>query len=357
MSAAVRLTPLASATPELLAAWERLAERSSQDNPFAEPAFAVPMARVLPLGSTVALLHVHQAGELLLALPVRPVRRLGRVPLPALAGWDSDYAFLGVPLLAAGAEVRAWRSCLLGLGRTPGMLLPLHPTQGSAWDALSAAAAELGMPLRVLAHGPRAAVHRRPDNDYLDGRLSGSSRKELRRLRRRLAERCGGEVVVVDRSGSHEGLATFLTLERSGWKGRAGTALGDRAGHAELMHDLLDAWGERLQLLVLEAGGRPVAAQLNLLAGRTLYAFKIGYDEQLATFSPGLQLMLDAMASFHDDPRVDLLDSCATPGHDMAERLFPDRRALGTVHVARNRLGRTSAWAYSRLSQRSISTP
>lgn len=345
--AELRLRPLAHLHPSVVAAWERLAGRSSQDCPFSEPALAQAAARLLELGQTAQLLSVEQHGELLLALPVRRIHRWGPLPLLALAGWDHDYAFLGAPLLAPGQELRAWRTVLRGLRRRHAgtLLLPRHPLDGPGHAALAQAAREQGTAAVVLDGYERAVVHRRPHEDYLDGRLSATSRKGLRRHRRRLEESLG-PTEVVDRSGTRTGLDVFLQLERSGWKGRSGTAIAARPAHAEMLQTVLRDWQQRMHILVLEAGGVPVAAQLNLQSGASLFACKIAYDEQYARFSPGLQLELEALSAFHHDARLSLLDSCTEPGHAMSERLFPDRRALATLAVPLSTAGRAGLVGY-----------
>ncbi|MCW2776279.1 MAG: hypothetical protein JWN17_4, partial [Frankiales bacterium] len=292
------------------------------------------------------LLAAADDDGLLLALPVVQARRVAKVPVPALRGWDHDYAFLGAPLVAPGRAEQAWTAALRDLRtRTPVLVLPDLPADGPAAAGLDAAVGHLGLVSRDVSSHERAVVRRRPRPDYLEGRLRGAHLKNLRRLRRVLARTVGADVVTVDRSGDPEALEAFLALEASGWKGRAGTAMASRPGHADLLRAVLDDDPTRTSVLCLQAGGRVLAAQVGLRAGRTLSCFKIAYDEAFAACSPGLLLEVDALTAFHDDPDLDVMDSCAVAGHEMAERLFPDRLRLRTVAVGLTPLGRAAVAA------------
>ena len=107
-------------------------------------------------------------------------------------------------------------------------------------------------------------------------------------MRRRLQERVG-ELTVRDRSGERDAYEEFLALERSGWKGTAGTAMASDPGHAEFFRELCSAFADagRLQLLSLDGEQRTVAMKCNLIAGEVTYCFKIAFDEQLSQLSPG----------------------------------------------------------------------
>ena len=84
--------------------------------------------------------------------------------------------------------------------------------------ATAAASTSRSTAARLLApHGDRAG--------YLDHAIPHKKRKELRRLRKRLAD--AGTLTsttTADPSALTAALLDFLALEASGWKGRAGTA-------------------------------------------------------------------------------------------------------------------------------------
>jgi CelD/BcsL family acetyltransferase involved in cellulose biosynthesis len=163
--------------------------------------------------------------------------------------------------------------------------------------------------------------------------MSSKHRKNLRRQRRHLDTQLEGRLRRVDwgpqdmaRPAAAE---LFLRLEQAGWKGRTGTAMACSPADAAFFRLVVERFGQAalLQLWFLEASGTPVAAQCNLVSGDTVFHFKIAYDEDLAHYSPGVLLELEMIEEFHEDRRLNHIDSCASPG-SMYESLYPDSRAL-----------------------------
>ena len=125
-------------------------------------------------------------------------------------------------------------------------------------------------------------------------------------------------------------LGDFLTLEATGWKGRAGTAARD---HAEIRTFMETAVGKlagegKAQLARLFLDTRAIAAIIVLRSGDTAWCWKIAYDESRARASPGVQLLLHVTKTLLDDPRVARADSCATPDHPMIDHVWRERLAL-----------------------------
>jgi hypothetical protein len=156
-------------------------------------------------------------------------------------------------------------------------------------------------------------------------------------LRRRLAEL--GELeshVAADEPGVAEAAQAYLALERAGWKGRRGTAL---ALDAALRGFFLDATRRfagagACRIASLRLDGRPVAAAVALLSGSRAFYWKTAYDEAYARFSPGVLVTLDLGAALRDEGRLDLVDSCAVPGHAMIEGLWQARRDIEDVLIS-----------------------
>lgn len=323
----MRLIPLQSLSSQDLRAWDRLARRAIEPNPFFERSFLLAAARFLaPAG--VFLLVAEYDGGWYGCLPVVPKGFRGRPLL--LRGWQHPYSFLGTPLVDRDltrefAEELAREAG----GRRPGRLLVLRRcSEGPVLAAIEAAVAASPR-ARILARRreERAALERRPEPTYLD-EVSPHHRRELRRLRRRLGEELGAEVTVRERSDDPTAVDDFLRLEASGWKGSEGTAM-SASGDAELFRALCGEFANegRLQMLSLEAEGRIAAMKCNIKAGDVLFGFKIAFDDALRRFSPGIQLEVENVDVFHRRDEQ-TMDSCATPTNEMINRLWPDRRAI-----------------------------
>ncbi len=319
--------------PTLAAAWRRLAAEALEPNPFAAPALARAAADALPAAHADRLLVVCDGDRLVLALPVRPRRRYRRAPVRTLLACGHQHAFLDTPLVDPATDPVAAAACALQTAAGSGgwLMFERLPADGPVRAALDAAITRRGARTRVLTADARPMVHRRDEATYLEGRLSTQRRKALRKARRRLEAELG-PLSVRDLAG--DGVEPLLALERAGWKGRAGTALASVPGDERFFRAAMGAAAreQAVQGWVLEAGGRPVAALSAVIDGRGAFHLKTAYDETLARVSPGLQLEVAVLEAFHEDPRLDWIDSCAIEDGPSA-LLYPDRRRIEALLV------------------------
>jgi CelD/BcsL family acetyltransferase involved in cellulose biosynthesis len=340
-----------------LADWEDLSAHAAEPNIFYEPWMALPALDAYSGGRRLLFVFVFEErdGEAPLLcgfFPLEDRPHYRGVPLPVLRMWSYVHCFLGTPLLREGHE----RSTLAAFFRWLRQAAPAHAlfempqcaAEGPVHQALTAHLLESGS--RYLTRRWKRAVFspRAGSRDYLADALSGKKRKEVRRLERRLADHgpvtvdglgpwIGGEAAENGgRTAAGAWAEEFLELEAAGWKGSEGTALSCRPADREFFCRIVTeahARG-RLQALALRVGGRPVALKCNFLAGDGGFAFKIAYDEEYAQLSPGYLLEIETIRRLHAHPEIRWMDSCAVPGHPMAERLWTGRRALQTVLVA-----------------------
>ena len=171
---------------------------------------------------------------------------------------------------------------------------------------------------------------------YFEASLSGKKRKELRRQHTRLAEL--GELTFERRSDDHRlgrWIDDFLSLEHSGWKGSAGSALASHQTTSRLFREALSgaAARGRLERLTLSLDGEPIAMLVNFIAPPGAYSFKTAFDERYARFSPGVLLQRENLAIL-DAANVDWCDSCAAADHPMIDHIWRERRSVGRVSIA-----------------------
>jgi O-antigen/teichoic acid export membrane protein/CelD/BcsL family acetyltransferase involved in cellulose biosynthesis len=316
------------------AAWQALAARAAESNPFYAPAVMLAALRHLDLkGARVVLAWADDAGA-----PRRLIGAwlLGRrrwrylVPLPLWSAVPA-YAPLATPLLDRGDAERA-AAALLAHAASTGAKALFVPTMtaGPAAAALARAAARAGYSSR------RFAVHRRAmltagSAAALDQRIPRKTRKELARLARRLGEDADLDFEVATAEADlAPALDAFLDLERSGWKGRRGTAMAARPQEEAFIRAAaagLAAHGH-MRVALLRHGGRPIAGALVILGvGRAFY-FKTAYDERYRRFSPGALVTRALSGHLLADPAILATDSLATANHPMIDRLWPDRLEL-----------------------------
>lgn len=334
---ATGLTPLAefAAEPGTRAQWAALLHRSAHQNPFYGPDFLIPLTeRLAPEGAVAIAWARAESAEgprLVGLLPVRmPGRGTLRRALVALGlAADGPEAFVHpmvvdtTPLLDADTAGPVAAAILNHLAsQAPGTLLRLRfLREGPASEALGEAAAALSLPRAPIARFARAGLA----SDSAP--VSGRRLRDLRRDARRLSEH--GTIAFETLTGAaiEAGREVFLTLEASGWKGRAGTALADAPDRLAFARDALcaRAAAPAIAIDLMRLDGRPIAASVHLLAGAAGGTFKCAFDEAFARGSPGVQLdAYTARAIAQGALPVRALDSCAAPGHPV-EGLWPER--------------------------------
>ena len=324
--------------------WRDLAARALAPNPFFEPELVLPAVRHLEGGDGVRLLVAERRGEWVAAAPAVRLRRWHGIPTLAHGTWEHPYCFFGAPL---AADTEAAASLFEGMRRRAAVVpLPALPDDGP-----------LPPGAVVYNRWERAALRRRPADDYVETTLASKRRREYRRLRTRFEAEQGAPMAFAVTDGGPEAVERFLALEAAGWKGRAGTAM-RAVSHGEFFRETCAAFAaaDRLQLVELSGGERTLAMQCNLRVTDGVFCFKLAVNEDYARYSPGVQLQVDNVHLFHGDATLQWEDSCADPSNQMINRLWPDRRRLVSAIVpgtgALGRAGRLQARAAVALRNR-----
>ncbi|HYV86241.1 MAG TPA: GNAT family N-acetyltransferase [Patescibacteria group bacterium] len=171
------------------------------------------------------------------------------------------------------------------------------PEGGNAWDLYNAATAA-GFPSGAWESQRSPFVPLPPSYDDLEARLSSKFKANLRRRRRRLEER--GTITVERVTGGlelEERLEDCFSLERSGWKGRQGTAAGQskrtRGFYTGLARHA--AREDYLSLFFLKLDGKPIASQYGLTRRGVYSLVMTCYDEAFSEYSPGHLLLESVM--------------------------------------------------------------
>jgi hypothetical protein len=90
----------------------------------------------------------------------------------------------------------------------------------------------------------------------------------------------------------------------------------------------------RLMMQAMTLNGNAIASKCSLLTpDGGGYAFKIGFDEAYARFSPGVLLEIENIRRLHA-MGTRWMDSCAIERHPMINRLWPDRRLVQTLLIS-----------------------
>ncbi len=322
-------------------AWADLVARALEPNVFLDPDFALPAARHLAgrRSPVFALVWATEAGQRRDLVAVCPIVARRGVVRGLASAWMHDLSTLGFPLLDRDRAIPALRALLGAAGDdlrgAAGLVVPSLPADGPTSAALREAAAAGGLDVAVLEGWERAAL--RPGGRAGLGALSSKGAKELRRQYRRLGE---AGVLAVARAETEAavraGIEQFLALEAGGWKGAYGTALLASPARTEFLRSATQRLVRRGLCRVdsLTLDGAPIAMAVTLSAGDVDFLWKIAYREDVARFSPGVQLVLALTEAQGRTGGSTTIDSCAIPDHPMIDRLWRDRIRLCDVAVA-----------------------
>jgi hypothetical protein len=153
-------------------------------------------------------------------------------------------------------------------------------------------------------NGKGKKVQKLPTTDVryeqVEAALDAKFRQNLRRRRRRLAEKGKLEYRLVDNKDPKaldKALADFFDIEASGWKGEGGTAIALKPELVGFYTQLARDGAKRgaLALGLLELDGKVIAAHFSMVHAGRHFLIKIGYDESLHEHSPGQQMVSDAI--------------------------------------------------------------
>lgn len=327
--------------------WNALANGCAEPNAFCESWFLAPALRQFDAQGRVQIFTIWQGDELCGLMPVAANTHYGRWLMPHVQNWLHHNAFLGTPLVRTGYEGAFWQEFLALMDRQPGRALFLHlnglPTDGPLLAALTQVTHAQGRRFDCVERKSRAFLQSDlSPQAYFEEAVRAKKRKELRRQKSRLSEE---GVLTFVRSDGDEGLEAwteeFLALEKRGWKGQNGSALGCADATRNLFVEALKgaAFAGKLERLELRLDGKPLAMLVNFLCAPGSFSFKTAFDEDYARFSPGVLLQIENLALL-EQRDIDWCDSCAAEGHPMIDSLWTGRRSVGRYSVAIGGAGR-----------------
>lgn len=329
------------------AAWNELARRAVVQNVSMHPAVARAAQQS---GATVCVLLAWQAGAApprLVGAWVLAVDVLSpRLRTRALHAPVDRNLMLGTPVIDGDFLHETLSAMLDTLAAEPALPDILYLTaitgDGPLFEALQAVLAERAGASRELGRLTRPKLQVQLDAEtYLQRSLSRERRHQLRRRRRRLAERGRLELTLHHSEAEvGEALEEFLALEASGWKGRAGSALIQRGAAAVTRVRGIVAGLAReglVTIMVLRLNGRAAASQIVLRCGSTAYTWKCAYDEALRAHAPGVLLMEDVTRALLADRALRYADFSSNQEFSQVSALggfWTERLAVADLLIA-----------------------
>jgi CelD/BcsL family acetyltransferase involved in cellulose biosynthesis len=279
--------------------WRELCNRGPSDQPFCRPEWIGAYARAFGANKTLLLITARIENQLKAVLPLEAERSLFcGLPARKLRGTANEHSVRFDLIRADGPEADAailniWSF----LKELPGwdMLELPYVAQGAALDQLIQAAQSDGFPVGKIDSLRSPYINLAEwgtSEDSWPADISGRFRKDLRRVMKKLAAHGPVDLRRVEKA-SPEALQRFYDLERSGWKGREGSAIACNEGTRQF-YDEVARNAERfgyLSLYFLEIGSCALAGHLGFTYRGRYFCPKVAYDENYKTFGPGQLLM------------------------------------------------------------------
>ena len=348
--------PDSNVAPELVEQVEQLCLDLHAPNVFYEPWMLVPAIKHLGAGTGLTLICIRDpnwSNQLVGLFPLSRTRYHNLLPLSTWTMWGHSYCFRCCPLIRKNYAEQVWTEFLTWFSDSEnGTRLLLLPDQCTA-DSNEVLKRVLQNHQKIWFESSStqtAFLRTRPNaDDALRSSLSSKSRSELRRRERRLSEL--GALKYIDAAEDLDisrAIDDFLELERSGWKGREGTALAnDPASKAYFQEVISTAHNRnRLSFLCLYLDGQLIAARCELLTKEGGFGFKIAYDESFKQYSPGVLLEIEAIRRLHNRRDADGIDqvwsdSCSKFGSNPVYRFWPDLEEVHEFRIATGLLNTT----------------
>lgn len=362
----------ADALRGLAPAWDALWQRSEVPLPTARAALVAQWLDCFAVGQPFHLLAVEEQGRLLAALPLvgRRIRRLLPVADVTWNYWSPN----GELLLDPEADVAVLDRLVEQFRRLVWPLLWLEtvPWETARWQAFLQRVTRQGLAVDVHPRYRIGVVATEGDwATYLESRSAGhlrTIRKDLRRLERRgpLALRLLDTLSPEEVEGP---LREAFELERRSWRSESGSTVLDTPGMFDFylrQAQQLAAWG-CLCLVFLEHQGRPIAFELGWTAKGVYHSFKVGYDAEYRTLSPGhllRMLLLERLFQKPEVRRVDFqgpltgaMEFWATESYPIARVLVARDPWRGRALLASYRLAARTVRAWRSLWKQSPTEP
>ncbi len=141
--------------------------------------------------------------------------------------------------------------------------------------------------------------------------LSSNFRSNMNKEANKLKKLSGVETVFLDgEDATSEDLPRFMGVEASGWKGRTGTAILNSPTLISFYTTLTRRLSECgwLEWEFLVADGKTLTGNLAIRFNRSIFIWKLGYDENYAKCSPGRVLFEQLVKRACDTADIDEID-------------------------------------------------
>ncbi|MEP2735979.1 MAG: GNAT family N-acetyltransferase [Erythrobacter sp.] len=327
---------------ELQDDWADLARSASEANIFQSPNFIQQSLRLFADQAPKAV-TVWQGAMLIGLVILRRDAGYAKLPIPFWRSALHHEQFLATPLVRKGCEADFAKGLCQWLDSAPRDCWFLNLSMITADGAIAAALADhCKIDTRAMLTANRferaAIVPENHGNGSADDLLRPSRRKSIRGAMKRLQKH--GDVTIERLSDASElgaWVDDFLTMEDTGWKHENRSSILSCDKETALYRAMIgDAFAaDNLHFARLCLDGKPIAYTLDISAPSVSYCLKSAIDQQYRKFSPGVLMEHETLRYYLGEQGLAFVDSCSAPDNVMLNELWPDRKAIMDVAIAR----------------------
>jgi hypothetical protein len=322
--------------------WSELAAEASEGNIFLFPGF-ISNSLVLLKKHAPMVVTVRNKGVLIGLVILKRDLGYAKLPLPFWRSALHPEQYLGAPLVRGGDEKAFAIGLCRWLDAAPRSCsfakLSMIDADGPLAAALQSYCAENGRRILIANKFERAAiVPRDSESTGPDALLSPARRKSIRRSMKKLSQQ--GLVSfdhLKDPEEVAEWTAQFLAMEDTGWKHEAGSSILSCEHETALYKAAIkDAFAAgNLHFSRLSVDQRPIAFTLDIAAKPFGFCLKSAIDQEFRKFSPGVLMEFETLKHYAANTDFTLVDSCSDPDNAMLNEMWPARRQIMDIAIAR----------------------
>ncbi len=334
---------------ETISAWIELEGRAVEANAYLSPLFILPAIKYLDPNKKILIFLIEKKGiedsELVGVGVFHECPFSINYPFRHLVAYKSIHSYLSGVLidsdcsdLAIGAmfdyfneHSRQWGTVLFedvpGQGQLFTSMIDQSKVSANRWWSLKEASRAY---LLISESG----------EDYVNNQLSSKKRGDLRRLRRRLAEKGKLEWrCLIGKEINLNHIDDFLILEHSGWKAENQSSLLTSEAETRFIIETVQNFAKvgRVLFSELRLDGKTIASTCNFISGNAIFAHKLGWDPAYSKFSPSILNLLSMtknISIYCSD--FEYFDSGTVEGSFM-EKLWTGRRQLANGYFTFSR--------------------
>ncbi len=347
-----RIIDNVSSLRDLASSWDDLYNRSAAACPLLAAEHVAQWVEQFAPGRRFAALVVEQDGALAAALPLVGTT-VGKV-IQAGGITSNPWAPCGELLLDETQDTQPVINALLdGAARLPWQLLWINDVayRLPRWQAFLAG---LQQRQEIVETHPRfEVVHINTTGSWEDARAAWS-KGHRRRIKRALkaAESTGELSLSIKTQFEPDEVSPWLKrgfeVEDRNWKGRNGTSILKTEGMPEYFQKQAEelAANGQLQISFLELDGEPMSFEYGWNAKGVYHSFKVGYDENFKSHSPGMLLLHEIIRESHEGETTHTID-CLGPATDATSHWATSNYTIGRIVAAPGRAcGRAFVYGY-----------